>query len=98
MLRVPAQGHRKDIPRMHHPQHPLRTHPLHRLGKTPFQVSPLGYAILSLHTILEGFFNDMHSFFRRLLRYSLRYCVIVYRLIGAPLIGNYFGHPFLFKI
>ena len=34
--------------------------------------------------------------FRRFLRYKLRMAPIVYRLISATLIGNFFDDPFLF--
>lgn len=38
VLRVSAQTHAENFPRLHHPQHSLRTHPLHRLGQIPLQV------------------------------------------------------------
>ena len=40
----------------------------------------------------------MSSFFRRCLRYSLRWAAIVYRLIDMALIGNFLTIPSYFKI
>ena len=36
-----------------------------------------------------------NSFFRRFSGHNLRLALFVYRLIGATLIGNFFGDPFL---
>ena len=40
----------------------------------------------------------MNSVFRRSLKYISRQARIVYRLIDATLIGNFFRGPFLFRI
>ena len=44
---------------------------------------------------IEFFFRQIEFFFRQILIYSLRWDPIVYRLIDASLIWNFFNCPFL---